>query len=198
MRIGITGNIATGKNLVAKYFEELGAYIIDADEVYHKLIYPGKPLWRKLVEEFGSTIIHPQGMIDRKRLGDIVFNNKEALKKLNTITHKEIIKELEKEAKKYEKEYKIVGINAALLIEAGAQKLVDKIIVVWTDEDTQIKRLTKRDNISEEEARKRIKAQMPLSEKLKYGDYIINNNGTPEQTKKQVERIYKELIEGLV
>ncbi len=198
MRIGVTGGIATGKNLVSKYFEELGAYVIDADEVYHKLIYPGKTLWRRLVEEFGSTIVHPQGMIDRKRLGDIVFNNKEALEKLNAITHNEIIKELDREAKKHEKDYKIIIINAALLIEAGAEKLVDKIIVVWTDEKTQIERLTKRDNISKEEAKKRIRAQMPLSEKLKYGDYIINNNGSPEETKKQVERIYKELIESLV
>ncbi len=198
MRIGITGGIATGKNLVTKYFKELGCYTIDADEVYHKLIYPGKPLWRKLVEEFGSTIVHPQGMIDRKRLGDIVFNNKSSLEKLNAITHKEILKEIEKEAKNKEKEYKIVAINAPLLIEAGAQNLVDKIIVVWTDKKTQIERLMKRDNISYKEAEKRIKSQMPLSEKVKYGDYIIDNSGTPEETKKQVEKVYKELIESFV
>ncbi len=198
MRVGVTGGIATGKNLVTKYFKELGCYTIDADEVYHKLIYPGKPLWRKLVEEFGSTIIHPQGMIDRKRLGDIVFNDKSALEKLNTITHKEILEEIEKEAKEKEKEYKIIVINASLLIEAGAQNLVDKIIIVWTDEKTQIERLMKRDNISYEEAKKKIKSQIPLSEKVKYGDYIIDNNGTPKETKKQVEKIYKELIESFV
>ncbi len=198
MRIGITGGIATGKNLVAKYFEDLGCYIIDADELYHKLIYPGKPLWRKLVEEFGSAILSPQEVIDRKRLGDIVFNNKEALEKLNRITHQTIIKEIEKEAKTYEKEYKIVVINAPLLIEAGAENLVDKIIVVKTDEDTQIERLTKRDNISKEEAIKRIRAQMPISEKIKYSDYVIDNNGTPEETKKQVDAIYKELIKSFV
>ncbi|HID15233.1 MAG TPA: dephospho-CoA kinase, partial [Candidatus Atribacteria bacterium] len=106
MRIGVTGGIATGKNLVTNYFKELGCYIIDADEIYHELIYPGKPLWKKLVEEFGSTILHPQNMIDRKRLGDIVFNNKEALKKLNSITHNEIIKKIEERAKLHENDYK--------------------------------------------------------------------------------------------
>ncbi len=198
MRIGVTGGIATGKNLVTRYFRELGCYTIDADEVYHKLIYPGKPLWEKLVKEFGSTILHPQGMIDRKRLGDIVFNNKEALKRLNEITHKEIIKKIEEEARKKEKEYKLIVINAPLLIEAGAQNLVDKIVLVWTDEDTQIERLTKRDNISYEEAKKRIKSQMPLSEKIKYSDYVIDNSKTPEITRRQVEKLYKELVRKIV
>lgn len=194
MRIGVTGGIATGKNLVTNYFKELGCYIIDADEIYHELIYPGKPLWKKLVEEFGSTILHPQNMIDRKRLGDIVFNNKEALKKLNSITHNEIIKKIEERAKLHENDYKIIVINAALLIEAGAKKIVDKVIVVWTDEQTQLERLMKRDNISKNEAEKRIKSQMSLKEKLKYADYVINNNGSKEQTKKQVIDLYKELI----
>ena len=194
MRIGVTGGIATGKNLVTNYFKELGCYIIDADEIYHELIYPGKPLWKKLVEEFGSTILHSQNMIDRKRLGDIVFNNKEALKKLNSITHNEIIKKIEERAKLHENDYKIIVINAALLIEAGAKKIVDKVIVVWTDEQTQLERLMKRDNISKNEAEKRIKSQMSLKEKLKYADYVINNNGSKEQTKKQVIDLYKELI----
>lgn len=194
MRIGVTGGIATGKNLVTNYFKELGCYIIDADEIYHELIYPGKPLWKKLVEEFGSTILHPQNMIDRKRLGDIVFNNKEALKKLNSITHNEIIKKIEEKAKLHENDYKIIVINAALLIEAGAKKIVDKVIVVWTDEQTQLERLMKRDNISKNEAEKRIKSQMSLKEKLKYADYVIDNNGSKEQTKKQVIDLYKELI----
>ena len=194
MRIGVTGGIATGKNLVTNYFKELGCYIIDADEIYHELIYPGKPLWKKLVEEFGSTILHSQNMIDRKRLGDIVFNNKEALKKLNSITHNEIIKKIEERAKLHENDYKIIVINAALLIEAGAKKIVDKVIVVWTDEQTQLERLMKRDNISKNEAEKRIKSQMSLKEKLKYADYVIDNNGSKEQTKKQVIDLYKELI----
>ncbi|HID16366.1 MAG TPA: dephospho-CoA kinase, partial [Candidatus Atribacteria bacterium] len=91
-------------------------------------------------------------------------------------------------------DYKIIVINAALLIEAGAKKIVDKVIVVWTDEQTQLERLMKRDNISKNEAEKRIKSQMSLKEKLKYADYVINNNGSKEQTKKQVIDLYKELI----
>ena len=198
--VGLTGGIVCGKSTVAKMFKDLGAKIIDADKLGHKVILPHKSAWEKIVKLFGKELLKEDLSIDRKKLGEIVFDEQRLLKKLNEITHPEIIKLIKKKislvknktCKKGKEE--ILIIDAALIYEAKIDNLMDKIIVVYIKEDEQIKRLKKRDNLSAEEALKRIKSQMSINEKIKFADYIIDNSNSLDKTKKQVEKIWKNLI----
>lgn len=198
--VGLTGGIVSGKNTVAKMFKDLGAKIVDADELGHKVILPHKPAWEKIIKLFGKDLLKEDLKIERKKLGRIVFNNQKLLKKLNEITHPEIIKLIRKEISlvknktlKNRKE-KILIINAALIYEAKIDNLMDKIIVVYIDKTEQIKRLVKRDNLSAEEALKRIKSQTPLKEKVEMADYVIDNSNSLDKTREQVETIWQNLV----
>ncbi len=198
--VGLTGGIVSGKNTVAKMFKDLGAKIVDADELGHKVILPHKPAWEKIIKLFGKDLLKEDLKIDRKKLGRIVFNNQKLLKKLNEITHPEIIKLIRKEISlvknktlKNRKE-KILIINAALIYEAKIDNLMDKIIVVYIDKTEQIKRLVKRDNLSAEEALKRIESQTPLKEKVEMADYVIDNSNSLDKTREQVETIWQNLV----
>lgn len=202
--VGLTGGIVSGKNTVAKMFKDLGAKIVDADELGHKVILPHKPAWEKIIKLFGKDLLKEDLKIDRKKLGRIVFNNQKLLKKLNEITHPEIIKLIRKEISlvknktlKNRKE-KILIINAALIYEAKIDNLMDKIIVVYIDKTEQIKRLVKRDNLSAEEALKRIKSQTPLKEKVKMADYVIDNSNSLDKTREQVETIWQNLVSSII
>ena len=202
MIIGLTGGIASGKSTVAKMFKELGAKIVDADELGHRVILPGKPAWKKVVNLFGPEILKDDLNIDREKLGKIVFNDPEGLKNLNAITHPEIIKLIAKEIKEAKKrsspeeKEEILIIDAALIYEAKIDNLMDKIIVVYTEEEEQFRRLGQRSNLSKEEALKRIKSQIPLKEKAKRADYVIDNSNSLDQTRKQVEKAWKKLVSG--
>ena len=202
MIIGLTGGIASGKSTVAKMFKELGAKIVDADELGHRVILPGKPAWKKVVNLFGPEILKDDLNIDREKLGKIVFNDPEGLKNLNAITHPEIIKLIAKEIKEAKKrsspeeKEEILIVDAALIYEAKIDNLMDKIIVVYTEEEEQFRRLGQRSNLSKEEALKRIKSQIPLKEKAKRADYVIDNSNSLDQTRKQVEKAWKKLVSG--
>jgi dephospho-CoA kinase len=193
--IGLTGNIACGKSVVARMFEELGARIIDADLIARLVVEPGKPAWEEIVERFGRGILNPDMTINRGRLGDIVFRDKEKREELNRITHPRIIERIKELIEEYEKNgVGVVIVEAALIVEKGGMKpLIEDLIVVTSDEETQIRRLMERSRLSREEALSRIRSQMPSSEKVKYATYVIDNSGTLEETKKQVEEVWRRI-----
>ncbi len=196
--IGLTGGIVGGKSTAASMFKDLGAKIVDVDKIGHSVILPHRPAWKKIIRLFGKDFLRNDLTIDRGKLGKIVFTNQTLLKKLNEITHPEIIKVIKKEInlaknKTYNQE-KILIIDAALIYEAKMDRLMDKIIVVYINEDEQAKRLIKRNDLSKEEALQRIKSQMPIKEKVKMADYVIDNSNSMDETKKQVEKIWKKLV----
>jgi len=199
--VGLTGGIVGGKSTVASMFRDLGAKIIDADILGHSVILPYKPAWKKIVKLFGEDILRKDLTIDREKLGKIVFADQALLKKLNEITHPEIIKLIKKEINlardKTHNQEKILIIDAALIYEAKIDRLMDKIIVVYIDEDEQVKRLIKRNNLSKDEASQRVKSQIPMKEKIKMADYVIDNNDTLDKTKKQVETIWQSLLSSI-
>lgn len=193
--VGLTGNIASGKTEVAKIFEELGAKIIDADEIAREVVEPGEPAWQEVLDEFGRDILNSDGSINRKKLGEIIFNDDEKREQLNRITHPRIMNKIKETIDTYKKEnVKLVVIEAALIVEKrGLLKVIDELIVVSAEEETQIGRIMTRDGLQKEEAISRIVAQMPISEKVKHATYIIDNSGTLGETRKQVEEIWKKL-----
>ena len=199
--VGLTGGIVGGKSTVASMFKDLGAKIIDADKLGHSVILPQKPAWKKITRLFGKDILRNDLTIDREQLGKIVFANQILLKKLNEITHPEIMKLIKKEINLARNENhnqeKILIIDAALIYEVKIDRLMDKIIVVYIDEDEQIKRLTNRNNLSKKEALQRIKSQMPIKEKVKMADYVIDNSSSLGKTKEQVKKIWKNLVSSI-
>lgn len=191
---GLTGGIACGKGTVASMFAELGAAVIDADDVAHELIAPGKPAWRQAVESFGDSILKPDGTIDRKELAEIVFSDAAARKRLNAITHPRITEEIHTRLADLARSgSEIAIVQAALIGETTAGDGFDGIIVVYADPIIQIARLTGRDHLTEQEARKRIETQMPTDTKRELADYVIDNSGSVEKTREQVETLWEEL-----
>ena len=193
--IGLTGNIASGKSVVASMFEDLGAKVIDVDDIARKIVEPNETAWKKIVDTFGQNILNPDSTINRKKLGEIIFNDYEKRKILNGITHPKIIQNARDKVEKYKNEMvEVVIIEAALIVEKGGLKdLIEKLIVVTSDEVSQIERLTERNGFSKEEALSRINSQMPTSEKVKHADYIIDNSGTTSETENQVKKLWHEI-----
>lgn len=197
MLIGLTGGIASGKSLVAEELKRLGAYLIDADEIAREVVQPDFPAYKEIVKEFGEKILNPDKTINRKMLGQIIFSDTKLRKKLEQITHPGILSEIDKRiaAIKNKKPDATIVVDAALLIEVGLHKKMDKVIVVYADEKTQMDRLMKRDGITMDDAKNRISAQMPLREKRKYADFVIENGEGKEkaEVKKEVEKIFGKL-----
>jgi dephospho-CoA kinase len=193
--IGLTGNIGCGKSVVARMFEELGARVIDADLIARLVVEPGEPAWNEIVQTFGEAILNSDGTINRGKLGEIVFNDKEKREALNRISHPRIIERIKELIEEFRKEnVEVVIVEAALIVEKGGMKpLINDLIVVTADEEAQIRRLIERNALSREEALSRIKSQMPLSEKVKYATYLIDNSGTLDETRKQVEEVWKRI-----
>jgi dephospho-CoA kinase len=192
----LTGGIGTGKSVAAKVFKELGCYIFYADEEAHVLMKPEKAAWKKIVSHFGKSILNKDRTINRKKLGEVVFSNKKERQFLNSVTHP-LVNQLRTktiEKLKQEKKYNIFISEAALTIEAGFADYFDKIIVVYCEKEIQISRLMKRDGISMQEAKKKIGSQMPLEEKKKYADYLIDTSGDISSTVEQSEQIYRNLV----
>ena len=195
MVVGLTGGLASGKSLVAGELRRLGAVVIDADEISREVTRPGMPAYRDIVERFGSGFLKEDGTIDRKRLGRYVFSHPEALSTLNSLTHPRILDEIERRIKGMERTERrgIIVVDAPLLFEVGLHRRMDRVIVVYADEERQIERLIKRDHLTREEATRRIKTQMPLSEKIKRADFVIDNNGTEEETLLQTQEVFERL-----
>ena len=194
MIVGLTGGIASGKDTVAVMFNDLGAEIIDADKISNGLINAGinrNNLPAKIVGCFGKDILNNSGRIDKKRLADIVFRDRKKLERLNCIMHPEIIRIIKEQIAL--QIASVIIINAPLIVEAEAISLVDKLIVVSVSMENQIARLRARSSLTREEACRRINAQLPIKEKEKFADFIIDNNNGLKETEKQVKKIWKEL-----
>ena len=189
--VGLTGNVGTGKSTVANLFKDLGAYVIDWDELARKATRPQSRAWKEIAEYFGKGILNDDLTINRQKLADIAFSDQEKLAKLNQIIHPKVFEEDERitnEIKNDDPDALIIK-DIPLLFELTHPISVDKIIVVSASEQTQLRRLEQKE-MSQKDARNRMKSQLPLGEKLKSADFVINNDGTPEQTKRQVEEIY--------
>ena len=199
--VGITGGIACGKTTVSKLLSEKGAIPINADEIGHQLLKADSPVIDKLVDTFGDEILEETGDVSRKKLGAIVFKDKSARERLNAILHPLIIQRSRADARQLvlDDPSCVVLLDAPLLIEAGAYDSVDLIVVVTASPETQLKRTLERSHaqnrpLSESEAQARIDSQMPISEKVKYADVIIENDGTPEELQKQVDALWVKLM----
>lgn len=193
MIIGITGSIACGKSTVSNYLKSKGYIVIDADRIGHEAL-DDDYVKEKLIVAFGNEILE-DNKINRQKLGELVFGSSSNLNVLNSIVHPEIRKKiLEKIDKNNDKE--LIFIDVALLFEAKFDDLVDKIIVVYVDENTQLTRLMKRNSISKKEALSRIVSQMSPIEKAKLGDYTVNNNLDVINTYEQVDKVLSELKKG--
>ena len=195
MVIGLTGGIATGKSTVARILASLGAYVINADKIGHNILDKNKDAYNAVINEFGESIVKENGKINRKKLGKIVFSDKNKLKKLENITHPYIIKEIEKETKEKVKEYKHLVLDVPLLFETGLENIVDVSWVVVCSYEKQIERITKRDGLSKKEAKKRIETQMETKKKIKLADFVIYNNGTKEVLNNKVIKKWKKITE---
>jgi dephospho-CoA kinase len=193
LRIGLTGGIASGKSTVCGLLQEQGCFIIDADKVAHELILKGQPCYHPVVEAFGVKILDAAGEIDRPKLGSIVFENQALLKTLNEIIHPHVIRQILTQLDIMEaKPQGTVVVDASLMIESGFHTSFRRLIVVTCTLARQMERLISRNGFSEAQARQRIAVQMPLEQKLRFADYVIDNSGSLEETKTQVDALVKE------
>jgi dephospho-CoA kinase len=196
--IGITGSLGTGKTTVAKIFRRLGAFVIDADEIAHRLIEPNTPAWKRIKDYFGDGILRKDGRIKRRALAKEVFSEKRRLDKLCGIIHPLVYKEIGKKVKdiKRSNAKAVVVLDVPLLLESGGKSKVDKLVVVTAGRDVQIKRAIRKFGLTRGEVLQRIKAQMPLREKKKAADFIIDNKGSLSATERQAVEIWKKLARG--
>ncbi|MCL4517360.1 MAG: dephospho-CoA kinase [Firmicutes bacterium] len=194
LRIGLTGGIATGKSTVSRMLAELGAAVIDADAIAREVVEPGRPAWREIVGRFGEAVLGPDGALDRRRLGGIVFADERAREDLNRIVHPRVAEEMRRRAEAAGRAgTRIVVLDIPLLFEVGWRNEADKVLVVAASPEIQLKRLMARDRFNLQEARARVDAQTPLAEKIRQADFVIINDGNPAETRGQVEELWKRL-----
>ena len=195
--IGLTGGIATGVTTVASMFKELGAEIIEADKIAREVVEPGTQPYRKIVETFGREILSADGSIDRKKLGQIVFGDDTARRRLNRITHSAIRRRIEEEIERIRGSNPdaTVLIDVPLLLDTTGPDTfdMDGVIVVTAAKDAQVERLMLRDTLSEEDAQRRMAAQRPVEEKATEADWIVRNTGSLEETRRQVASLWRQL-----
>jgi len=196
LRVGLTGSIGVGKSFVASVFVELGCHVLDADQTAREVVTPGTPGLKALTEAFGEEILNPDGTLNRKQLGAVVFNDESQRQRLNHLLHPFIIVRQDEIMKAWEAEDPdgIGIIDAALMIESGGYKRFDKLIVVHCRPEVQLERLMLRDKLSRDEALRRINSQMPQEEKQKFADYLIDTSDGFELTRARTVEIYQQLI----
>jgi dephospho-CoA kinase len=197
--VGLTGGIATGKSTVAEMLRERGCMLIDADVLAREVVEPGQPALGRIAEEFGGAVLQPDGRLDRKRLGTMVFADAARRRRLEQITHPAIRERFRRRLQELtEQGFRgLVIFDAAVMIESGNYKDMDRLIVVATDEDTQIARLTARDAIDHDEALRKVRSQLPVAEKAKLADYVIDNAGDRAATEAQVQHVHAALAAEL-
>ena len=198
-KVGLTGGIASGKSTVSGMFRALGVPVIDADVIAREVVAPGSRALEAIVDAFGEEILTEEKGLNRAGLGEIVFSDPAKKKVLEGILHPEIIAEQDRRLRELEREGRtpVAVVDAAVMIESGSWKRFDSLVVVDCDESQQIGRLRLRNGMNEEEAVRRVNAQMPLSEKVKYADHVIDNRGSIDDTRKQVEELMKLLSRGM-
>ena len=197
--IGLTGGMGSGKSTAAGIFKKKGAHILDADKICRELVEPGQPALKEIQRQFGDSVLLPGGQLNRGELSRIVFDDPLQKKALEDILHPKVFEEEKKRYDSIQKEEGpvLVFVDAALLIESGNYKNMHKNIVVTCSDDERIRRLLKRDSLTKEEILKRIQNQAPLSEKVKFADYVIDNNQSVEELELQADKIYEELAHQL-
>ncbi len=193
--VGLTGGVASGKSTVSEIFKEEGAYLIDADRIARELVQPRTPAWHELRSAFGEEILQPDGSINRKKLFALVFSDPAKRAVLNRLLHPRIREETRRRMAEIGRRDPgaIVVIDAALLVETGSYREVDRLIVVRSSEARQIERLEKRDGMSREEAERVVAAQLPLEAKVKVADIVFSNDETIEETKRKARELFQEL-----
>ena len=189
--LGLTGGIGSGKSMVASMFAQLGADVIDADRLARDVVAPGQPALQEIASAFGRDILLPDGRLDRGKLGRIIFADPVARGTLNAITHPRVRERMDAEIAARQSGPGVLIVDIPLLYENERTGRVETVIVVWVDTQTQLRRLVERNGLSEHEARQRIAAQMPLDEKRARADVVIDNSGSPENTRRQVDAIYR-------
>ena len=192
--VGLTGGIASGKSTVSRMLSEMGATIIDADLVGHEALLAGSEARREVVAAFGKDILDENGEVDRGKLADIVFRDRAALDKLNEIMHPGMRKIVEQRIDELRSRgVEVVVLEAALLIEAGWTDMVDRVWVTVASENTVVNRLCEQKGLSGEQARARIKSQMPVVEKVKHADAFIENDSDLDALRNRVAELWREL-----
>ena len=189
--LGVTGNLASGKSTVAGMFKSKGCLLINADYLGHNLLSRGTGVYRKIVKLFGLSILKRDNAIDRKKLAEAAFVNKAILAKLNGIVHPELIRQIKRRIRNSKKT--IIILDAALIIEAGLIKLVDKLVVVTAKKPQQILRGQKSLGVDKKQVILRMKSQISQKAKLRFADFIIDNSGSMSKTAKQVIKIQRTL-----
>lgn len=194
--IGLTGGIASGKSTVARLLAELGATVINADEVGHEVFKPETEAWREVIAAFGAEVKAEDGTIDRKKLGKIIFSDPQARERLNRIMHPRILQAIREKLEAYrQRGEKVVVIEAPLLLEAGWSILVDEVWVTSASEETILRRLISRSGLSELDALARIRAQMPLEERFKRAHVIIDTECSFSELKEKVKQLWQKHTE---
>ena len=195
LKVGLTGGLATGKTHVAGLLGKLGCYVVHADRLGHEVLLPDGEAYDDVVAEFGSGIVAADGTIDRKALASVVFSNPARLDALNTIVHPHVFRRQNEffSAVARKDAHAIVVSEAAIMIETGSYKRYDRLILTVCPAEVQIRRFIEREGARDQEARERLARQMPLDEKKKFADYIIDTSGTKADTEQQVRRVYLQL-----
>jgi dephospho-CoA kinase len=203
LKVGLTGGIASGKSAVAAMFAKLGAQMIDADRIVHELMQPGQPVYAEVVHHFGTGILNRDGSVNRSRLAEAAFasggNEGSRIKELNRIIHPAVIAKQEQWMESIGRDHPnaIAMVEAALIIEAGAARRFDRLIIVTCQPEQRIQRWAQKQNAENETARRevarRLAVQLPDEDKIKVADFVIDNSGSLDETQKQVRTIYEEL-----
>jgi dephospho-CoA kinase len=192
--VGLTGGIASGKSTVAKTLESLGAAIVNADTLSREVVEPAREAWKEIVAAFGPEVLQPDQSIDRQKLRTIIFNNPAARRKLESIIHPRVRALAEQRIREYTAAgYGVIVYEVPLLFEGNLHEWLRPVILVACDVDTQLQRLQQRDGLDQAQAQKHIDAQMSLAEKRRLADYVIENNGTLDELKRQVEAVLEEI-----
>jgi dephospho-CoA kinase len=193
--VGLTGGIASGKSLVARVFKDLGATVIDADRIVHELLEPGQEAWNEVIRHFGQDVQRADKTIDRRKLGAIVFSDPEKRAWLNACLHPRVFSVYTAQVAhlRMRAPDALLFFDAALLIESGYHRNMDRLIVVYAETGQQAERLMARDGFTREEALLRIACQMPLSEKRMFADHVIDNSGSRLETEQQARELFEHL-----
>lgn len=193
MIIGLTGGIASGKSTVAKMLVDRGALLVDADQVAREVVLPGEPALEAIASAFGQAVLERDGSLNRKALGEIVFRDKEKLTQLEAILHPAIRRTMQQRIHTYAEQFpgRLVVADIPLLYETKQQDLYEGIMVVYVPERVQKSRLMERNSVSEEEAQRRISLQLDIEQKKELADWVIDNSGTLEETKRQLDLFWK-------
>ena len=195
LRVGLTGGLASGKSFVGRALSELGCFLIEADELGHQVMAKGAEAYQPILEQFGLAILNEESEIDRRKLGAQVFDQPDLLAKLSAIVHPAVRERSRHLSEDFARSHPrgIIVYEAAILIETGSFRDFDRLIVATCTEEQQVARAVLRDHLTREEVQSRLRRQMPLEEKVKYADYVIDTSGTKEHTLEQTRTVYASL-----